>query len=64
MVVQLEQGTFLLGGRVLIGGSGLLTSKVWQMDQTSLEWAERPDLELQKSVGRVNGFIYNTFSRY
>ena len=59
IVVQMDQGTFMLGGRVLIGGLGLLTSKVWEMDHISLEWAERPDLELQKAVGRVDGFIYN-----
>ena len=64
MVVQLDQGTFLLGGRLLIGGAGLLTSKVWEMDQMSLVWAERPDLELQSAVGRVDGFIYNTKSHY
>ena len=59
LVIQLDQGTFLLGGRALMGGADLLTNKVWEMDHMSLQWTERPDLELQKAVGRVDGFVYN-----
>ena len=60
LVTGLGGRYFLLGGRRLnSGGTPEFSTAVLEMDTETLEWRERPDLELGHSIKRVAGIVYN-----
>ena len=59
LVAKTNGGIFLLGGRGLVGGSIQFLRTVLEMDQATLEWSVRSDLELPAVSARAAGITYN-----